>query len=83
MAITRSLLSVVTVASVGFTCKLFLRSGLCSVNVNGLDILKSIIDDPDRRAAGRGVVTGALNQEAKDVVVLIMQVVCNHISTCI
>lgn len=79
-----SSLSAFTTASVGLTCKVFLRSGLCSITVNGLDILKSVIDDSDRRTAGRGVVTGAVCQDDDYVVVLITQViVCNHISTCI
>jgi hypothetical protein len=56
----RSLLSVATIANVGLTCKLFLYSGLCSMRVNGLDVLKSVIDDSHRRAAGQGVVTGRL-----------------------
>lgn len=55
--------TLLTIAGVGFTCKLFLRSGLCSITVNGLDILKSFIDDPNRRTAGQGVLTGALDEE--------------------
>ncbi len=54
------LLSAVTILNVGLTCKLFLRSGLCAVTVQGLDTFKSVVDDPDRLAAGQGVVTGAL-----------------------
>ena len=65
-------LSIVAIATVGFTCKGLIRSGLCSTTVNGLDILKSVIDDADRRTVGQGVVTGALNQEYAAVVVLIM-----------
>ncbi len=55
--------TLLTIAGVGLTCKLFLRSGLCTITVNGLDILKSFIDDPNRRAAGQGVVTGALVED--------------------
>lgn len=73
MATLWSPLSVVTIATVGLTCKGLIRSGLCSTTVNGLDILKSVIDDEDRRTAGQGVVTGALNQEYGAVVGLIMQ----------
>ena len=57
-------LSAVTILSVGLTCKLFLRSGLCSVSVQGLDTFKSVIDDSDRLAVGQGIVTGALHESA-------------------
>lgn len=30
------------------------------MRVNGLEVLKSILEDSDRRAAGQGVVTGTL-----------------------
>ena len=56
-------MATLAIVSVGLACKLFLRSGLCSISVNGLDILKSAISDPDRRAAGQGVVTGALDHD--------------------
>lgn len=52
-----ALLSTVTVASVGLTCKAFLNFGFCSVVVNGLPNLIEALKD-DRRNCGHGVLTG-------------------------
>lgn len=43
-----------TVAAVGLTCKAFLRSGLCSLDLAGLHHLQAALEEQPRR----GVVTG-------------------------
>ncbi|KAL5522039.1 TAZ1 [Sanghuangporus sanghuang] len=51
------LLSVCTIATVGFACKAFLRLGFCkSVKVSGLGHLLDALDDAERKN-GRGIVT--------------------------
>ncbi|KAF9534982.1 acyltransferase-domain-containing protein [Crepidotus variabilis] len=52
-----AVLRALTVGTIGLASKLFLNSGLCSVRVNGLETLKSALDDHSRRSAGQGVVT--------------------------
>ena len=51
------LLSVCTIATVGFACKAFLRLGFCkSVKVTGLGHLLDALKDTEREN-GRGIVT--------------------------
>ncbi|KAF9482019.1 hypothetical protein BDN70DRAFT_854183 [Pholiota conissans] len=51
-----AVLSAVTVSAVGLTCKAFLNSGLCSVEVNGLHTLRNALESP-KRSAGQGIIT--------------------------
>lgn len=53
------ILSALTIASVGLACKAFLNLGLCSsVRVNGLEILKEVLENEDEASTGRGLITG-------------------------
>ncbi|KAF8873866.1 acyltransferase-domain-containing protein [Gymnopilus junonius] len=49
-------MSALTVTAVGLTCKAFLSSGLCSIQVSGLQILRDALQSPTR-PLGQGVVT--------------------------
>ena len=55
MALAQRVLSTLTVAYVGLTCKAVLSTGLCSVKVTGLNHLLNALQAND----GRGVVTGS------------------------
>ena len=53
-----AVLSTATVSAVGLICKAFLNSGLCAVQVNGLQILKDALENP-KQSPDQGVITGA------------------------
>lgn len=53
-----AVLSTATVSAVGLICKAFLNSGLCTVQVSGLQTLKAALENP-KRNSGQGVITGA------------------------
>lgn len=53
-----TVLSTVTVTTVGLICKAVINSGFCSITVNGLPTLIRALED-DRRSGGQGVVTGS------------------------
>lgn len=52
-----ALLSRLTVATVGLTFKALIESGLCSLQVNRLNVLLDALEHPNRNS-GHGVVTG-------------------------
>ena len=52
------LLTTLTVTTVGLTCKAFLNSGLCSIQVNGLQTLKDALKS-HKRNSGQGIITGS------------------------
>jgi monolysocardiolipin acyltransferase len=53
-----AVLSTATVSTVGLICKAFLNSGLCTVQVSGLQTLKAALENR-KRNSGHGVITGA------------------------
>ena len=59
-----SILSRLTVGSVGLTCKTFLNIGYCSsVTVHGLEHLKAALHSPERDK-GHGVITSTFTSRA-------------------
>ncbi|KAF8803775.1 hypothetical protein BYT27DRAFT_7108615 [Phlegmacium glaucopus] len=50
------LLSTLTVTTIGLTCKAFLNSGLCSIQVNGIQTLKDALKN-QKRNSGQGIIT--------------------------
>jgi hypothetical protein len=52
------LLSILTVTTIGLTSKAFLNSGLCSMQVNGLQTLKDTLKS-HKRNSGQGMITGS------------------------
>lgn len=52
------LLSALTVTTIGLTSKAFLNSGLCSIQVNGLQTLKDALKSRNRNS-GQGIITGS------------------------
>ena len=52
------LLSALTVTTIGLTSKAFLNSGLCSIQVNGLQTLKNALKS-HKRNSGQGIITGS------------------------
>ena len=52
------LLSALTVTTIGLTSKAFLNSGLCSIQVNGLQTLKDALKS-HKRNSGQGIITGS------------------------
>ena len=52
------MLSTLTVTTIGLTCKAFLNSGLCSIQVNGLQTLKDALKSR-KRNSGQGIITGS------------------------
>ena len=55
---TSKLLSALTVTTIGLTSKAFLNSGLCSIQVNGLQNLKDALKSHNRNS-GQGIITGS------------------------
>ncbi|KAF8974690.1 acyltransferase-domain-containing protein [Flammula alnicola] len=51
-----AVLSTATISAVGLLCKAFLNSGLCSVEVNGLQTLRNALEN-SKRNTGQGIVT--------------------------
>ncbi|EEB89515.1 hypothetical protein MPER_12376 [Moniliophthora perniciosa FA553] len=49
-------LSPATVATIGLTCKTFIKLGFCSVSVSGFENLLRALES-DERNNGRGIVT--------------------------
>jgi monolysocardiolipin acyltransferase len=52
-----AVLSTATISAVGLICKAFLNSGLCTVQVKGLQTLKAALENP-KQNADQGVITG-------------------------
>ena len=73
-------LSTAVVSTVGLVSKAFLNSGLCSLSVSGLHHLQDALSNP-RRNAGQGIITGEPPNTTPYIALLIIKLVCNHIST--